>query len=91
MLLGFFWREELGIHVQSAVEIFSQRHLYPNGLDVFVRFYRVDPYNGTPINRAFHRIRWVAPLELNKLDFLDGDAPLLEKLGQGKLIKTSRA
>ena len=84
-------QEELGIRVLSAVEIYKQRHIYPNGVDVFVRFYRVDRYEGTPVNRAFHGIRWVAPPELCKLDFLDGDGPLLEKLGQGEFIKTSPA
>ncbi len=81
--------EELGINVLSATEVFCQRHLYPNGLDVFVRFYRVDRYQGTPANLAFHAICWVEPPELRNLEFLDGDGALVEKLAQGELIKTS--
>ena len=37
-------REELGIEVQSATEIFRHKHLYPDRTEVDLTFFRVDDY-----------------------------------------------
>ncbi len=75
-------KEELGIEIHSAVEIFHHRHRYPNRLEVNLRFFRVDHYNGQLTNQAFHRILWVEFTKLGELDFLEGDWPLIERIRQ---------
>ncbi len=73
-------KEELGIELQSATEIFRHRHSYPDRLVVELVFFRVDDYQGTVSNLAFHRFLWVEIQGLKELDFLDGDLPLIEKI-----------
>ena len=77
--------EELGIEIKSATEIFRQRYLYPEQMEVELIFFRVEDYRGVVANQAFHRLLWVEVQELKKLDFLEGDLPLIEMIVSRKL------
>jgi len=78
-------REELGIEVQSATEIFRHKHLYPDRTEVDLTFFRVDDYRAPVANRVFQRILWIEVQRLKELDFLEGDLPLIEKLARQEL------
>ncbi len=73
-------REELGIKIKSATEILRHRHRYPEQMEVELIFFRVGGYRGVVANQAFHRLLWVEAQELKKLDFLEGDLPLIEMI-----------
>ncbi len=73
-------REELGIELRSATEIFRHTHLYSDQMEVELIFFRVKEYQGVIGNHAFHQLLWVEVQELKKLDFLEGDLPLIEKM-----------
>lgn len=73
-------KEELGIHVTSAAEVFRHGHSYSGRVKVDLVFFRVDEYEGTVRNLGFKRLAWVAVGELEKMDFLEGDRPLIEKI-----------
>ena len=73
-------REELGIEVQSAKEVFRHTHVYPDQTEVELIFFQVGDYRGEVANRAFNRLLWVKGPELKELDFLEGDLPLVETL-----------
>jgi len=73
-------REELDIEVQCAKEILRHRHHYAEGREVELVFFSIEDYRGEVTNRVFHRLLWVEIQELGKLDFLEGDRPLIEKL-----------
>ncbi len=75
-------REELGIEVQSATEIFRHKHLYPDRTEVDLTFFRVDDYRAPVANRVFQQILWIEVQRLKELDFLEGDLPLIEKLAR---------
>jgi len=75
-------REELGIEVQSATEIFRHKHLYPDRTEVDLTFFRVDDYRAPVANRVFQQILWIEVHRLKELDFLEGDLPLIEKLAR---------
>lgn len=75
-------REELGIEVQSATEIFRHKHLYPDRTEVDLTFFRVDDYREPVANRVFQQILWIEVHRLKELDFLEGDLPLIEKLAR---------
>jgi hypothetical protein len=47
---------------------------------VKLKFFRVPVYRGQIVNRVFEQIRWVGPEELTRLDFLEGDRPVIEWL-----------
>ena len=79
-------REELGIEMQSAREVFRHKHLYPNGTEVELIFFRVDDYREAVVNRVFQQILWVEAQRLKELDFLEGDLPLIEKLSRQEAI-----
>ena len=78
-------REELGIEVLSATEIFRHKHLYPDRTEVDLTFFRVDDYREPVANRVFQQILWIEVQRLKELDFLEGDLPLIEKLARQEM------
>jgi 8-oxo-dGTP diphosphatase len=82
--LGRELREELAIDVLESAEVYEREHLYPGGPAVHLKFFEVLRYNGEVENRAFQQIAWVELANLAKLDFLDGDKPLIDKLAGGR-------
>jgi 8-oxo-dGTP diphosphatase len=52
-------REELGIEVQSASEVFRHAHSYSSGTEVELTFYRVKQYSGVVMNLVFQELLWV--------------------------------
>lgn len=78
--------EELGIQAKVGDEIARIRHEYPNGGMVELRFYVVRDFDGDLENRIFREIRWAAPKELPKFDFLEADLTLVNDLAAGKLL-----
>ncbi len=82
--------EELDIVVEDAREVFRQVHDYDDGTRVELVFFDVRAYAGEPRNRVFRRIAWVAVDELDGLDFLEGDLPLIRELRSGGLERFSK-
>ncbi len=74
-------REELGIDTDIGPERYRTRHHYPEQYTVELIFFDVMACRGTPQNHVFEQICW-APLNvLPTLDFLEGDAELIARLG----------
>jgi len=73
-------REELGIEIMSATEIFRHSHSYPGQAEVELIFFQVEDYRGEIQNLAFSRLLWTEVQNLKELDFLEGDLPLIERL-----------
>ena len=82
-------REELDITVERAQEVFRHAHAYADGPRVELVFFAVHAWRGTPRNRVFERIAWAPSAELEALDFLEGDQPLVRALGRGGLERLS--
>ena len=77
-------KEELEIDIYDPVEIFNYRHVYPGASEVSLKFFRITRFQGEIRNRVFQQIRWVKVEELPKLDFLEGDLPLIARLAQSQ-------
>ncbi len=73
-------KEELGIEAGRLTEIFRHEHTYPGVATVNLRFFRVEDYSGEVKNHVFQRIKWVPAKKLARLDFLEGDLPIVRKL-----------
>jgi 8-oxo-dGTP diphosphatase len=73
-------KEELAIEVYRATEIFSRDHAYPGTIEVNLRFFRIDEYDGEPRNLLFQQITWMPIKDLLQLDFLEGDLPFIHEL-----------
>ena len=80
-------REELGIDARIGAEVWRTRHRYEGRDPVELYFFRVEAIAGAPANvaRAFAEIRWVPIGELSRLDFLDADRPLVERIDRGEI------
>ncbi len=78
-------KEELGIEIQAATEVFRHTHAYPGQMEVALRFFRVEEYRGTVANLVFEKLFWAAPSELQELDFLEADLPLVRKIARREL------
>ena len=78
--------EELGVQAQIGAKVAQVQHHYHNGNAVELHFFLVEQYEGELQNRIFREIRWVARRELPKLDFLDADRPLVQKIANGELL-----
>ena len=73
-------KEELDIEAGALSLIFQHQHLYSKIVRVNLRFFRVEDYSGELKNLVFRQIKWVPIGELLRMDFLDGDLPLVRKL-----------
>lgn len=73
-------QEELGIVVGEVRAVFQNEHVYPDGLEVSLRFFEVLSYEGVAQNLVFQSIRWVDLSKLGQLDFLAGDQPVIHHL-----------
>jgi 8-oxo-dGTP diphosphatase len=83
-------KEELGIEAHGPKEIFRHRQTYPGAATVNLRFYTVGAFSGCIRNIVFQNIAWLLCRELARLDWLEGDLPLVRYLmspeGQGRLF-----
>ena len=75
--------EELGIVVHAAKPFFNCEHTYPAGPAVSLTFYHVTAYDGAVQNLVFQRVEWIDLTALDRLDFLEGDRPLIRQLIAG--------
>ncbi|MBM4263389.1 MAG: (deoxy)nucleoside triphosphate pyrophosphohydrolase [Deltaproteobacteria bacterium] len=73
-------KEELGIEIDGANEMYSYNHVYAEIVEVQLRFFAVSGFRGEIANLAFEQITWAKFSELNSYDFLDGDLALVSKL-----------
>jgi 8-oxo-dGTP diphosphatase len=73
-------QEELAIDVRNAVLVYDHHHCYAGGPTVSLHFYNVHEMDGEVKNLVFERIAWVQLSDLDKLDFLAGDRPFIQKL-----------
>ncbi|MGH7930324.1 MAG: (deoxy)nucleoside triphosphate pyrophosphohydrolase [Candidatus Binatia bacterium] len=73
-------REELAVDVREAGFVVQHDHSYRNGPRVSLNFYNVYEFDGEPQNLVFQQISWLKLVELQPLDFLDGDRPLIAQL-----------
>ena len=73
-------KEELGIEIETATEIFRHSHIYGKYLKVNLMFFRVDHFRGVVANNVFRQLHWVEPKMLGDLEFLEANGSLIQKL-----------
>lgn len=73
-------KEELGIAVNQMTFYYQHEHVYPDGPEVSLRFFRVLSFDDEVRNLVFQTIEWLELSELAAHDFLAGDIPLINKL-----------
>lgn len=78
--------EELGVRAEIGAKVAQLQHRYHNGNAVDLQFFLVERYEGELQNRIFRDIRWVNRRHLPKLDFLDADRSLVQRIANGELL-----
>jgi 8-oxo-dGTP diphosphatase len=73
-------REELGIKIGTATPVLHYQYGYPGDCEVQLHFFRICDYQGEIKNLVFKRLSWLAVDDLEAVDFLEGDLPLVEFL-----------
>jgi 8-oxo-dGTP diphosphatase len=77
--------EELGIDAEIGAEVWRTEHSYPGREPVALTFFAVPAFRGVLQNRVFADIRWVEIAALAKLDFLEADRDLINRLVHGEI------
>lgn len=72
--------EELGIAVDVGALLAQHRHCYAGGPTVDLWFFAIDAWRGEIENRVFEEIRWVDLAEVDALDLLEADRPIVTLL-----------
>lgn len=77
-------REELSIGAEIGPEMSRYEFNYPKRPPLLLMFYRVDRFEGEPVNGVFEKILWEDPAKLPEYDFLEGDLDFVRKLASGE-------
>jgi 8-oxo-dGTP diphosphatase len=72
-------REELGVEARIGREIERYEFAYPGRKPILLIFLAVDGWEGSLDGSFFAETCWRTPENLAELDFLEGDAPFLER------------
>jgi 8-oxo-dGTP diphosphatase len=75
--------EELAIRAEIGAEIARYLYQYPGRDPIELIFFEVACFEGEPVNRAFHQIRWAPASALPGYDFLEGDIEFVQRLARG--------
>ena len=73
------FREETDINIRSSAPLIIIEHDYPDR-QVRLHVHKVDEFNGEVRSVEGQALKWVSLDELEQLDFLQGNRPILEKL-----------
>ena len=71
--------EELAIDVEEFEFLIEHLHDYPDR-QVRLFVYRINNFKGEPVGREGQALRWVTLEELESLDFLKGNYPIVDQL-----------
>jgi 8-oxo-dGTP diphosphatase len=84
--LGRELNEELGVTLQSCVEIGRVKHQYANsGNELEIRFFAAEISDTTLEPKCFEQIAWALPKELGDYDFLEANRPLIAQIATGRI------
>ncbi|HLG41730.1 MAG TPA: 8-oxo-dGTP diphosphatase MutT [Planctomycetota bacterium] len=80
-------QEEIGIEVDVGPLWRALTHVYPDRR-VTLYFHFCDLRSGTPTPIECSELRWIAPVDLKRHDFVDGDLPVLPDLARDLLARS---
>jgi 8-oxo-dGTP diphosphatase len=75
-------REELTLTIEAFDRSESQINRYDDGGVFEVMYFFVSRFEGMPVNNAFEQIRWVTLDELQSLDILEGNKPIVARMSE---------
>lgn len=72
-------KEELGIQITQARPLIRVNHAYPNK-KILLDVWKVEAFEGTPWGQEGQPLRWVPLDELNRFEFPEANAPIVNAL-----------
>ena len=79
-------QEELGIEAMVGESLIVIQHEYASESAIHLTFFRVAGHRGELRNRIFEEIRWVTRGEIQNLDWLEADLPVVASIARGELV-----
>jgi len=73
-------REELGVRAKLGDLLLRHTHGYPGGLEVELWFFEVLEVEGPIRNKIFAQVLWAEPAQLERIDLLEADRPIVSLL-----------
>ncbi|MCL4461756.1 MAG: (deoxy)nucleoside triphosphate pyrophosphohydrolase [Nitrospirae bacterium] len=73
-------QEELGIGGKAEKPLTPVRHFYPSGQEVLLYPFLVRAGENDPVPIVHSAFRWIDLCDLESLDWLEGDYPILEEI-----------
>jgi 8-oxo-dGTP diphosphatase len=73
--------EELGIEVNAATLLFHHEYTYPDKT-VHLQVWHIIHFSGEPQSKENQALQWVTFSEMSKLNLLEGNWPIVDKLKQ---------
>lgn len=73
------FHEEIGIEIQQANFLFEHSHVYPDKT-VNLEMWLVTHFCGEPCGKENQIIRWVTMSEMDDLQILSGNIPILKRI-----------
>ena len=78
--------EELGVTLQSCIEIGRVKHQYADtGNELEIRFFAAEITDTAAEPKCFERIACALPKELGEYDFLEANRPLIAQIATGRV------
>ncbi len=73
-------QEELDIEAEIGPEIARFGYKYAGKPEILLVFFKVEVFQGKPVNKVFEQIRWVPPKKLAVYDLLEADFLVLDRI-----------
>ncbi|GAB4223031.1 MAG: (deoxy)nucleoside triphosphate pyrophosphohydrolase [Francisella sp.] len=72
--------EEVGVIANNVKHYVTKKYVNKYNIEVFVKFFIIDDYNGIPYSKENQNLKLVKISELNNFKFLPSNLDIIEKL-----------
>ena len=79
-------KEELSVDVKKSKLLLDYEYEYQDIKKIHLYFYKIDEYTGKVRNIEHNQLLWTHCNDLEKLDFLDGDRMIIDRIQNSNIL-----
>ena len=79
-------KEELSVDVKKSKFLLDYEYEYQDIKKIHLFFYKIDEYTGKVRNIEHNKLLWTHCNDLEKLDFLDGDRMIIDRIQNSNIL-----
>ena len=79
-------KEELSIDIKKSKLLLDYEYEYQDIKKIHLYFYKIDEYTGKVRNIEHNQLLWTHCNDLEKLDFLDGDRMIIDRIQNSNIL-----